>query len=72
MQTKWIEPEQAAKAFGPNLDKFAEYRRRYDPTGRLLNDYFAGQVASIHGTHRGPPVRTVGRPRRPQSTIDPS
>ncbi len=41
-QTKWIEPAQATKAFGANLEKFSEYRRRYDPSNRLLNDYFAG------------------------------
>jgi hypothetical protein len=40
-QTKWIEPYQARKAFGANLEKFAEARRRYDPSGRLLNAYFA-------------------------------
>lgn len=40
-QTKWIEPSQATKAFGANLEKFAEYRRQYDPSGRLLNQYFA-------------------------------
>lgn len=40
-QTKWIEPQQARKAFGSNLEKFVEYRRRYDPENRLLNEYFA-------------------------------
>lgn len=51
-QTKWIEPLQATKAFGPNLQKFAEYRRRYDPSGRLLNDYFAGMFEQP-GTEAG-------------------
>ena len=44
-QTKWIEPEQAKKAFGDRLEKFNEYRNRYDPTNRLLNQYFEQMLA---------------------------
>ncbi|MFW6195432.1 MAG: FAD-binding oxidoreductase [Chloroflexota bacterium] len=44
-QTKWIEPEQARKAFGDRIEKFGGYRRQYDPDGRLLNSYFAERLA---------------------------
>lgn len=40
-QTHLIEPEQARKAFGPNLTKFAATRKVSDPQNRLLNEYFA-------------------------------
>ena len=39
-QTKHMTPAQAKKAFGTRLERFEEYRRRYDPTDRLLNAYF--------------------------------
>ncbi|MEP6910445.1 MAG: FAD-binding protein [Actinomycetota bacterium] len=32
--------EQVRKAFGDRIDKFEEYRRRFDPKDRLLNKYF--------------------------------
>ena len=41
-QTRWLTPAQARKAFGEKLDTFNEIRRKYDPTDRLLNEYFAG------------------------------
>jgi hypothetical protein len=41
-QTRWLTPAQARKAFGDKLDQFNEIRRKYDPTDRLLNEYFAG------------------------------
>ena len=44
-QTKWIEPEQAKTAFGERLQTFGEYQKRYDPSGRLLNEYFAQMLA---------------------------
>lgn len=44
-QTKWITAEQVRKAFGQRLSKFNTYRRRYDPTDRLLNDYFRELLA---------------------------
>jgi FAD/FMN-containing dehydrogenase len=39
-QTKHITPAQAYRAFGNRLATFDVYRRRYDPTDRLLNEYF--------------------------------
>ncbi len=39
-QTRAITPEQAKKAFGDRLPIFQEYRQRFDPGDRLLNDYF--------------------------------
>ena len=39
-QTKHITPAQAHRAFGDRLATFDTYRRRYDPTDRLLNEYF--------------------------------
>ncbi len=39
-QTKAITPEQARKAFGDRITKFNQYRMRYDPDDRLLNEYF--------------------------------
>lgn len=39
-QTWGIKPEQARRAFGEKLDQFEEFRTRYDPEDRLLNDYF--------------------------------
>ncbi len=32
--------EQTVKAFGNRIQKFQDYRRRFDPTNRLLNDFF--------------------------------
>lgn len=40
-QTWGITPEQARRAFGERLDRFEEYRRRFDPEDRLLNEHFA-------------------------------
>lgn len=39
-QTKHITPTQAHRAFGDRLATFEAYRKRQDPTDRLLNDYF--------------------------------
>ena len=39
-QTKSLTREQTVKAFADRLDKFQDYRKRYDPEDRLLNDYF--------------------------------
>lgn len=39
-QTKWITPDQARRAFGDRLETFKGYQRRFDPTNRLLNEYF--------------------------------
>lgn len=39
-QTRAIRPYQASLAFGETLKTFAGYRKKYDPTNRLLNEYF--------------------------------
>jgi len=39
-QTHGITPRQAQKAFGPEIVKFLEFRRRYDPDNRYYNVYF--------------------------------
>ena len=39
-QTPQITHEHARQAFGDRLDRFEEYRRRFDPDDRLLNGYF--------------------------------
>ncbi|MDJ0718335.1 MAG: FAD-binding oxidoreductase [Prochloraceae cyanobacterium] len=39
-QTRGITPEQARNAFGTRLQEFESYRKKYDPTNRLLNQYF--------------------------------
>ncbi len=39
-QTRAIRPAQAHFAFGEALTTFAAYRKKYDPTNRLLNAYF--------------------------------
>jgi hypothetical protein len=39
-QTNGLTREQVAKAFGERLNTFETYRIRFDPTGRMLNDYF--------------------------------
>jgi FAD/FMN-containing dehydrogenase len=41
-QTRWLTPEQARKAFGSKMDYFNEFRRKYDPKDRMLNDFFTG------------------------------
>ena len=40
----WTRP-QADKAFGDRIATFESYRKRFDPTDRLLNDYFRKLVA---------------------------
>jgi FAD/FMN-containing dehydrogenase len=39
-QTYGITPSQARKSFGDRLDIIEQTRRQYDPTDRLLNEYF--------------------------------
>lgn len=43
-QTRGITPEQARKAFGTRLQEFESYRKKYDPTNRLLNQYFCERL----------------------------
>ena len=40
-QSPFLTREQVTKAFGARLEKFAEYRRKFDPTNRLLTPHFA-------------------------------
>lgn len=40
-QTRWLTGAQARKAYGDRIDIFNEIRKKYDPTDRLLNAYFA-------------------------------
>jgi hypothetical protein len=54
-QSPFLTREQVTKAFGARLEKFAEYRRKCDPTDRLLTPYFAellGEVARAPGLKR--------------------
>jgi FAD/FMN-containing dehydrogenase len=39
-QTHGITPRQAQKAFGPEISRFLEFRRRYDPDNRYYSVYF--------------------------------
>jgi FAD/FMN-containing dehydrogenase len=40
-QTPFLTHAQVKKALGARLDKFVEYRRRFDPTNRFLTPYFS-------------------------------
>lgn len=42
-QTRGITPLQAKAAFGPEIEKFQGYRRKYDPDDRFYTDYFREQ-----------------------------
>jgi hypothetical protein len=44
-QTNLLTRAQVGKAFGDRLLKFEGYRRKFDPTDRLLNDYFREMIA---------------------------
>lgn len=44
-QTNFLTRAQVDHAFGDRIGYFDGYRRRYDPTGRLLNPYFAELLA---------------------------
>ncbi len=44
-QTWGLTSAHVRKAFGERVDRFEELRRRYDPDGRLLNDYFRELLA---------------------------
>ncbi len=39
-QTPRLTRAQVGRAFGDRIDRFEEYRRRFDPEDRLLNSYF--------------------------------
>ena len=44
-QTFGLTRPQVEKAFGHRIDRFRGYRERFDPSGRLLNRYFAELLA---------------------------
>jgi hypothetical protein len=44
-QTGWLTREQINKAFGERLKTFESYRKRFDPSDRLLNEYFRTLLA---------------------------
>lgn len=50
-QTKWITPIQAYKAFGDRIEKVRLHIEKYDPEGRLLNDYFRQRLFQETGEH---------------------
>ena len=39
-QTRGVTREQSRKAFGERIDRFNEYRKRFDPQDRMLNEFF--------------------------------
>ena len=45
-QTDAVTPAQVQKALGGRLQKFADARKQYDPSGRLLNGYFRGMLGA--------------------------
>ena len=45
-QTFGVTPDIAKKAFGDRLAVFERTRRQYDPSGRLLNDYFRSVLSA--------------------------
>jgi FAD/FMN-containing dehydrogenase len=45
-QTNLLTRGQVARAFGDRIARFESYRRRFDPTNRLLNPYFEELLAS--------------------------
>ena len=45
-QTIGLTPQMAKQAFGTKLAQIAQTRKQYDPSGRLLNDYFRGLLSS--------------------------
>lgn len=54
-QTNFLTRAQVEKAFGDRLALFDRYRKQFDPTDRLLNDYFRA-LLSESGT---PPQKSV-------------
>jgi hypothetical protein len=44
-QTGGLTREQIDKAFGERLQRFEHYRKRFDPSDRLLNEYFRKLLA---------------------------
>ena len=46
-QTPQLTRAQAQKALGPRIAQFAAARQKYDPGGRLLNDYFRSEERRV-------------------------
>jgi len=44
-QTNLLTRQQVDRAFGDRLNTFKDYQNHFDPTGRLLNDYFRKLLA---------------------------
>jgi hypothetical protein len=44
-QTAALTPELAKQAYGGKLATLEQTRKQYDPSGRLLNDYFRGMLS---------------------------
>jgi len=44
-QTFGLTRAQVERAFDDRIDRFRAYRERFDPAGRLLNQYFADLLA---------------------------
>jgi FAD/FMN-containing dehydrogenase len=48
-QTNLLTRDMVARAFGERVERFEKQRRHFDPTNRLLNNYFAELFASRDG-----------------------
>jgi hypothetical protein len=56
-QTAGLTWEQIDKAFGKHLQRFEPYRQRFDPSARLLNEYFGKLLAlRVPSIKRRPPT----------------
>lgn len=47
-QTPYLTPAHARAAFGERLERFEGIRKRYDPSDRMLNDYFYQRLPGQH------------------------
>lgn len=50
-QTNLLTRSQVVTAFGDRLETFEKHRRRYDPTGRLMNTFFRELLAPTETDH---------------------
>ena len=48
-QTNLLTRAQVDRAFGERIGYFEKYRRQFDPTNRLLNNFFRELIASDEG-----------------------
>ena len=49
-QSRGITPEQARASFGPEIDKFQEYRKKYDPDDRFYTEFFKELFEGVRGS----------------------